>query len=270
MSPAINADSPSQSSSPTPTTAPIIRKHTFPTPLLRLELRDLAHEGSSIFLTNIHGNEDLSAQVQNVLNLLYYSPAKTPVSHRPATRSVTFIIRVFEGVAYTTGLDLDHDHKEINISAEYIKNCARNGDKRHELLGVICHELVHCFQWNAEGTCPGGLIEGIADWVRLRAGLGAAHWKQEASGEWDGGYQKTGYFLEWLERKFGDGTVRRLNGCLRKGEYDGEKVFGECCEGEKVDELWKAYRKDLEKGKGGAGGEDGPENSIPTHPAKKE
>lgn len=274
MSPAINSpsDSPSQSS-PTPTTAPIVRKHTFPTPLLRLELRDLAHEGSSIFLTNIHGNEDLSTQVQNVLNLLYSSPKEKPASHRPGTRSVTFIIRAFDGVAYTTGLDLDSDHKEINISAEYIRNCARGGDKRHELLGVICHELVHCFQWNAEGTCPGGLIEGIADWVRLRAGLGAAHWKQEASGEWDGGYQKTGYFLEWLERKFGEGTVRRLNGCLREGEYDGEKVFGECCEGEKVEELWKAYRKDLEKGKKGGEGEDGeegPANPIPTHPAKKE
>lgn len=267
MSPVI--DHPSES--PTPTTAPIVRKHTFPTPLLRLELRDLAHEGSSIFLTHIHGNEDLSAQVQNVLNLLYYSPKETPATHRPATRSVTLIIRSFDGVAYTTGLDLDRDHKEINISAEYIKNCARGGDKRHELLGVICHELVHCFQWDAEGSCPGGLIEGIADWVRLRAGLGAAHWKQEASGEWDGGYQKTGYFLEWLERKFGDGTLRRLNGCLREGEYDGEKVFGECCEGGKVEELWKAYRKDLEKGESGAGGEEeGPSNPIPTHPAKKE
>ena len=271
MSSAINppSDSPSQSS-PTPTTAPIIRKHTFPVPLLRLELRDLSHEGSSIFLSTIHGNEDLSTQVQNVLNLLYFSPAKTPATHRPATRSVTFIIRAFEGVAYTTGLDLDSDHKEINISAEYIKNCARGGDKRHELLGVICHELVHCFQWDAEGSCPGGLIEGIADWVRLRAGLGAAHWKQEACGEWDGGYQKTGYFLEWLERKFGDGTVRRLNGCLREGEYDGEKVFGECCEGGKVEELWKAYRRDLEKGKGGDGVGEVPANPIPTHPAKKE
>jgi hypothetical protein len=271
MSPAIDppSDSPAQTL-PTPTTAPIVRKHTFPTPLLRLELRDLAHEGSSIFLSNIHGNEDLSAQVQNVLNLLYTSPSETPTSHRPATRSVTFIIRDFEGVAYTTGLELDDDHKEINISAEYIKCCARNGDKRHELLGVICHELVHCFQWNAEGSCPGGLIEGIADWVRLRAGLGAAHWKQEASGEWDGGYQKTGYFLEWLERKYGEGLVRRLNGCLRDGEYDGEKVFGECCKGEKVEELWKDYGKDLKKSKGEDDGEEGPANPIPTHPAKKE
>ena len=58
---------------------------------------------------------------------------------------------------------------------------------------------------------------------------------------------------------------------MREGEYDGEKVFGACCEGEKVDELWKAYRKDLEKGKkGGDAGDYGPANPIPTHPAKKE
>lgn len=263
MSPAISKPAP-QSPSPTTTTIPIIRKHKFTTPLLRLELRDLAHEGASIFLSTIHGHEDLSTQVQNVLNLLYYSPAETPT-----TRSVTFIVHAFDGVAYTTGLELDDDHKEIHINATYIKNCARGGDKRHELLGVICHELVHCFQWNAEGSCPGGLIEGVADWVRLRAGLGAVHWKQEASGEWDCGYQKTGYFLEWLEQKFGEGTVRRLNGCLREGKYDGGKVFGECCEGGKVEELWEAYRKELEK-KGGDDGEEGPANPIPTHPAKKE
>lgn len=39
-------------------------------------------------------------------------------------------------------------------------------------MGVCVHEMVHCWQWNAKGTCPGGLIEGIADYVRLRSGLG--------------------------------------------------------------------------------------------------
>jgi hypothetical protein len=293
MSPAINL--PSQESGTTTTTAPIPRKHPFPTPLLRLQLNDLSLEGSSIFLSLIHGHEDLSAQVQNVLNLLYDPPkndkdqaseteaeshtekGKRPsTTHRPATRSVTFILHNFEGVAYTTGTDLDSDHKEIHISTDYILRCAPRADKRHELLGVICHELVHCFQWNAQGTCPSGLIEGVADYVRLRAGLGAAHWKQEASGEWDGdgGYQKTGYFLGWLEEKFGEGVVKRLNGCLRDGEYDGKKVFAECCEGGKVEELWKEYRAELEGKKpkkgGDADGEDGPAKPIPTHSAKKE
>ena len=33
---------------------------------------------------------------------------------------------------------------------------------RHEIQGVLTHEMVHCFQYNAKETCPGGLIEGIA------------------------------------------------------------------------------------------------------------
>ncbi|KAK4631289.1 hypothetical protein CLAFUW4_02618 [Fulvia fulva] len=221
-----------------PLTLPI-RRHKFDTPKLRLQLNDLAHEGSSNFLSNIKGNEDLEEQVQNVLNLLY-----TPESKRPGTRSVTFIIRDAGGVAYTTGIDLDDDHKEIHLNLGYIKN-----KPRYELLGVICHELVHCFQWNAEGTCPGGLIEGIADWVRLRAGLAAKHWKQVADGRWDAGYQQTGYFLEWLEHNFGPGTVRSINDCLRNCKYDEEKVFGSCCEGHKVDDLWKDYGDDLKKKK---------------------
>lgn len=228
-----------QGVSPAVSTLPI-RKHKFDTPKLRLQLNDLAHEGSSIFLSNIKGGEDFETQVQNVLNLLY-----TPDSPRPGTRSVTLIIREMEGVAYTTGTDLDVDHKEIHFNLNYIKRPRAN--QRHELLGVMCHELVHCFQWNAEGTCNGGLIEGIADYVRLNAGLAAGHWEQEAEGEWDRGYQHTGFFLEYLEQRFGPGTVRSINQCLRVGKYDEEKVFGKCCDGRKVTELWKDYQKHLNK-----------------------
>ena len=144
---------------PSTATLPIIRKHKFGNPKLRLHLNDISHEGSSIFLSNTKGNEDLETQVQNVLNLLY-----TPTCHRPGTRSVTIVLRPMDGVAYTTGTDLDHDHKEIHFNLNYIKQ-SKSAPIRDEILGVICHELVHCFQWNAHGTCPGGLIEGVADWV---------------------------------------------------------------------------------------------------------
>ena len=126
MSPAV---APPTTTSASTSTLPI-RKHRFPLPLLRLELRNLADEGSSIFLTHVHGHEDLSTQVQNVLNLLYGTPS-TANAPRPGTRSVTFIIREFEGVAYTTGKDLDEDHKEIHINTKYIRT--RKGDVRHEL-----------------------------------------------------------------------------------------------------------------------------------------
>lgn len=144
-----------------PSTATLpIRKHKFETPKLRIHLNDLSHEGSSIFLSNVKGNEDIENQVQNVLNLLY-----TADSERPGTRSVTFVLRPMDGVAYTTGIDLDDDHKEIHINLNYISRIKRS-PPRDEILGVICHELVHCFQWAANGTCPGGLVEGMADWVR--------------------------------------------------------------------------------------------------------
>lgn len=137
-----------------------IQKHKFKTPKVRIHLNDLGHEGSSIFLSNIKGNEDIETQIQNVLNLLYTSD-----DVKPGTRSVTLVLRPMDGVAYTSGIDLDEDHKEIHFNLDYITGI--KGEQRHEMLGVICHELVHCFQWNAHGTCPGGLVEGVADWVSL-------------------------------------------------------------------------------------------------------
>ncbi|KAG2351987.1 hypothetical protein BDR07DRAFT_1431125 [Suillus spraguei] len=48
---------------------------------------------------------------------------------------------------YTFGT---HETKEINFSLDWIK------------IAVLVHEVVHCYQYNAKDTCPGGLIEGIA------------------------------------------------------------------------------------------------------------
>ncbi|KAK3071523.1 hypothetical protein LTR53_008461 [Teratosphaeriaceae sp. CCFEE 6253] len=232
---------PSDAPPATTTTLPI-RKHKFKTPKLRLHLNDISHNGSSAFLSNIKGNEDLEQQVQNVLNLLYDHD-----SIQPGTRSVTFVLRSYQGLAYTTGVDLDDDHKEIHICLDYLANLKDGA--RHEILGVICHELVHCFQWAAEGTCNGGLIEGVADYVRLNAELSAKHWRQEAGGKWDGGYQHTGYFLQYLEERFGTGTVKRLNQGLRVGKYDEKKLFGSCCGGKEVERLWTEYGEELARRK---------------------
>lgn len=247
---------------PSSTTLPV-HKHRFTAPRLRVHLNDLAHEGSSIFLSNVKGSEDIEQQIQNVLNLLYKHD-----SERPGTRSVTIVLRPMEGVAYTRGLPLDHDHKEIHINLNYITRV--KSDPRQEILGVVCHELVHCFQWNASGTCPGGLIEGIADWVRLRAGLGAKHWKQSAEGKWDGGYQHTGYFLDYLEQRFGQGTVMKINKCLKCSRYEEEKVFGDCCQGHKVDDLWREYGEDLRKKQSAIeAAEAAAAKPVPTHAVHK-
>lgn len=54
------------------------------------------------------------------------------------------------------------------------------------------------FQWTGENTCPSGVIEGIADWVRLKEGLGPPHWSRKGE-SWDQGYNITGeYHFEVL------------------------------------------------------------------------
>lgn len=73
-------------------------------------------------------------------------------------KSITFVLRPFDGVAYTTSCD--SGAYEVHYSLDWIE--ASKARARDEIFGVLVHEVVHCYQYNAKGTCPGGLIEGIA------------------------------------------------------------------------------------------------------------
>ena len=88
-----------------------------------------------------------------------------------------------------------------------------------------------------------------SDWVRLRAGYAPPHWVEGRGTSWDAGYEATGFFLDWLEERYGYGTVQELNGVLGKRPYD-EIIFKELT-GRKIDKLWKLYREHLEGGGGG-------------------
>ncbi|KAK3936768.1 plant basic secretory protein [Diplogelasinospora grovesii] len=221
-------------------TGELMKDIEFDKPKLRLEIRDLHHAGTAKFLDAVNASTLLSRAVANVQRLLYHSPSDS-TTYCPRTRSVTVILRDMGGVAYTTGTELDDDHKEIHFSLGYINGIQGPPERlADEINGVLTHELVHCYQWNAKGTCPGGLVEGIADWVRLRCGLSPPHWRQETTGEWDRGYQHTAYFLDYLEHRFGDGTVRRINEKLRLQKYD-PKLFWTELLGRPVEQLWEDY-----------------------------
>ncbi|KAG9599551.1 PBSP domain protein, partial [Aureobasidium melanogenum] len=241
---------------PTPTT-----NSSFPKVKLRLELRDLSHKSTDLFLKNFNSAKDFADLVEIVEKQLYTRPnhdnaltTRLPVpthTRIPGTRSVTLILRDMDGVAYTTGADIDNDHKEIHLSLSYLNHVASqkaNYSARTELLGVVCHELVHCFQWNARGTCNGGLIEGIADWVRLNAGFIPPHWKKEAGKSWDTGYQNTGYFLDWIEKTRGTGSVYMINQALYHKKYDNDTFWKDLFD-QSVDSLWKEYVESLKKPK---------------------
>ncbi|KAI1373682.1 BSP-domain-containing protein [Hypoxylon crocopeplum] len=237
----------------------------FELPRLRLHVQDIGHEGSSIFLSAVNASTVLRSSINSIHEHLYsglFVPTPTPSSpssspfpsslpthpHPPPTRSVTVILRDMDGVAYTTGSDLDSDHKEIHFSLRYIASISPPSRRGAEIEGVLTHELVHCYQWNGLGSAPGGLIEGVADWVRLRSEQAPPHWRRdEAPAKWDAGYQHTAYFLQYLEDRFGAGTVRRLNEKLRKERYE-EKAFWTELVGGPVEQLFEDYRKTLKKG----------------------
>jgi hypothetical protein len=209
-------------------------------PLLRLELRDLSSAGSRAFLRLVHASIALQDAVDNVLRFLYKD---MHVSSIPPTRSVTLVIRDMDGVAYTTGLDLDQDHKEIHLNTKYIEFVPESRQKE-EILGVMVHEMVHCWQHSGFGTAPQGLVEGVADWVRLKAGFAPPHWKRHVDCDWDAGYERTGYFLEWLEKEHGADVVRRINEAMRECEYDEDKLWPGCCK-KGIKELWADYKKSV-------------------------
>jgi hypothetical protein len=96
----------------------------------------------------------------------------------------------------------------VHLSAEYCRSVAQGKSEKdwvteitgelvlsnftalNRLAGVILHELVHTVQHDGHGQVPGGLIEGMADYIRLQAGLGAAHWDDKSAGhDWDCGYE---------------------------------------------------------------------------------
>ena len=231
-------------------------KPGYPTCKLRVECHDLNHEGARVFFSNNNVSWDLLAAVTSVLATLY-KPSQSN-SHIPPTRSVTLTLRSMSGVAYTTGSDLDDDHKEIHFSLDYIAGIPSKPDERQrdEIQGVLVHEMVHCWQWNAQGTCPGGLVEGIADFVRLKAGFAPPHWKKERGGSWDQGYQTTGYFLEWIDKEYGEGSVRQINEKLMNQKYEGDGFWKDLF-GKHVIELWEEYTETLPE-------EDGPHSKDMT------
>ncbi|KAJ7110333.1 hypothetical protein C8R43DRAFT_1160169 [Mycena crocata] len=228
-----------------PPTPPPPPPPEWPLPKLNIRVDDLAHPGATLFFEHIKPADALRAAVLASFEWLYATPACAPTN----VLTILLVLRPMDGVAYTFG---SHSEKEIHLSLDHIVNSASRA--RDEIMGVLVHEVVHCYQHNANGTAPGGLIEGIADFVRLHADLAPPHWKREVNpgDKWDAGYQTTGYFLDWVDDHAGVGTIRALNASLLNVDYD-EAVWVRLA-GEPVRELWRKYKAELG---GGDGDEEG-------------
>ncbi|KAI8532732.1 hypothetical protein RHMOL_Rhmol11G0236400 [Rhododendron molle] len=85
---------------------------------------------------------------------------------------------------------------KIRVNANYIQGFS--GDVRKEITGILYREVVHSWQWNGNGQAPLGLIDGIADFMRLKAGYVPDYWRQPRSGnKWDESYDIMAWFLDY-------------------------------------------------------------------------
>ncbi|KAJ3690200.1 hypothetical protein LUZ61_019364 [Rhynchospora tenuis] len=173
---------------------------------------------------------DYSKQIMATASDFIWTTFEQGSADRKSVDLVTLIIESMDGVAYTS-------NNEVHFSADYIGNYS--GDVKTEFNGVMYHELTHVWQWNGQGQAPGGLIEGIADFVRLKANYAPSHWVKPGQGDrWDQGYDVTARFLDYCNG-LKSGFVAQLNAKMKDG-YSND--FFVQLLGKTVDQLWSDYK----------------------------
>lgn len=85
-----------------------------------------------------------------------------------------------------------------------------------EITGVLYHESTHVWQNNnvdyGKDKFFQGAVDGVADWIRLKAGLAFAGWSPRSrGGHWYDQYTTTAYFFDWIGTKHKPNFVNMLN-----------------------------------------------------------
>ncbi|ONK81914.1 uncharacterized protein A4U43_C01F34220 [Asparagus officinalis] len=62
----------------------------------------------------------------------------------------------------------DNVNGDIRVNSKYIGNFS--GDVKEEFTGIVYYELARALQWDGQGQAPAGLLTGVADFFRLKAG----------------------------------------------------------------------------------------------------
>ena len=182
--------------------------------------------------------------LQATISLVY--PEK---KNLPRIDQMTLYVEDMDGVAHCNG-GSDPFTCEIHLSSKYITSILSHygiDDAKNELEGVIRHEMVHAVQSNGFSTLPVGLVEGIADYFRLKGGYPSVNWKDKPKkgGKWQNGYAECAYFLAWVEStKMKDHLVVKLNQALLS-EIWGNEIWKELA-GADIDELFKEFNETLQ------------------------
>ncbi|KAK6121542.1 hypothetical protein DH2020_044715 [Rehmannia glutinosa] len=147
---------------------------------------------------------------------------------------VNLYISDFQGYAYKNG-------DNINVSGPALDMFyyPRNKSKFF-FSSLMYHEMTHVFQWHGNFTAPGGLTEGIADYVMVKSNIyeKEKYTKFGSGSRWDEGYGVTERFLEYCD-SLRKGFTAELNKKMRYKYSD--HYFVELL-GKPVDQLWREYK----------------------------
>lgn len=144
-----------------------------------------------------------------------------------------YITDLKDGNAGETGGD------NIYIASNGIQG-APPGRARFYFTKLMYHETTHIFQWSGKGTAPGGLTEGVADYVVMKSKYfePQGYTKPGEGSKWDQGYGVTARFLEYCDTLKPGFTVA-LNNRMRevyKDEYFRDLL------GKPLDQVWRQYK----------------------------
>ena len=213
------------------------------TPGFDLEMLDTDPARQALFLDAVGGDPEALVQDigRKVCRILYRDAEEVPDSTHLTLR----IEYAVGDVAWKAGEGADIT---VMISTDHLQNLANQGaDMATEVIGILFHEMAHMYQHDdhdGDGV-DGGLIEGIADFVRIEAGYTPTGAEPSGEGSWNEGYTHTGFFLVWVDDQYDD-FVYALN--LSMSSEDGKtwtlQSFVDIT-GKTVDQLWDEYRDSL-------------------------
>ncbi|XP_057445077.1 uncharacterized protein LOC130737350 [Lotus japonicus] len=184
-----------------------------------------------------YAKDTMSSATEFILKLFEQHNSTSVAADRKNVQKVSMIVEIS-----IHGDDVDDaaycSNNEIHISASYIERYS--GDIKKEIIGIMYHEMTHVWQWDGNGQAPSGLIEGIADFVRLKAGYAPLDlWVPPGGGDkWDQGYDVTARFLDYCN-SIRNGFVGELNKKM-KSSYS-ETYFTQLL-GKSVTQLWTGYK----------------------------
>jgi hypothetical protein len=146
-------------------------------------------------------------------------------------RKVTFFVNpAYTGVAAT-------DNGLVDYNPQWLR-------EHPEDLDVVTHEVMHIVQAYPNGSAPGWLTEGIADYARYVYGVNNArgHWQlpdYKAGQTYTNSYRIMARFLVWLDQHGYPKLVNQLDAAARTRTYT--PAIWQQQTGNTLDELWAAY-----------------------------